>query len=82
LLLLAIFDILLLVINATGKLRILVHGRQNATSDIYIQSLRINGAAHECAFVTHEVVTAGGTWEFYVGSSPNTAWGDRSNCPL
>jgi putative alpha-1,2-mannosidase len=42
--------------------------------------MTINGAPYDCAFVTHDMFTAGGTWEFYVGSAPNTTWGQTINC--
>lgn len=61
------------------SLRILVHNRTDPAADIYIQQMYINDVYNDCAFVPHSTVVAGGTWEFYVGSQPNTTWGAQSH---
>jgi predicted alpha-1,2-mannosidase len=42
---------------------------------IYIQSAKLNGAALDRAWLTHDEVSAGGELEFTLGTEPNHAWG-------
>jgi len=53
-----------LVINAPG----------NSSSNIYVQSLTVNGADHSSTSIDSTILTAGGTLDFTMGSSPS-AWG-------
>jgi len=40
----------------------------------YIQSIRLNGKALHCSFITYEQIMAGGELEFEMGSTPNKQW--------
>ena len=65
--------------NFSDKLHVMVRGRLDENKDIYIQKLLINNIPYECAFVTHEMIAAGGVWEFHVGSAPNKTWGNAGH---
>jgi predicted alpha-1,2-mannosidase len=43
-------------------------------SNIYIQSVTLNGAPYDKAFVRHEDIVKGGTLVFAMGPSPNPSW--------
>ncbi|MYS19908.1 MULTISPECIES: GH92 family glycosyl hydrolase [unclassified Streptomyces] len=46
-----------------------------STKNIYIQGLRTNGAKSDKPWVPASFVTHGGTLDYTLGSTPNTAWG-------
>ncbi len=47
----------------------------NSPDNVYIQSATLNGKAFDRPWITHQEVTAGGTLELQMGSTPNTNWG-------
>jgi predicted alpha-1,2-mannosidase len=53
-----------LVINASG----------NSSTNVYVQSLKVNGVAHSSTTVDSDLLTAGGTLDFTMGATPS-AWG-------
>ena len=49
---------------------------ENASKDnIYIQSARLNGQPYNKNYIMHNDIQLGGTFEFVMGSEPNTSWG-------
>jgi predicted alpha-1,2-mannosidase len=45
-----------------------------APSEIYIQSVKLNGQPLNRTWITHSELTAGGRLEFKMGPKPNTRW--------
>ena len=43
--------------------------------NIYIQGAELNGKEYNRSRLPVEAITAGGTLDLYMGSSPNTLWG-------
>lgn len=43
--------------------------------NIYIQSAKLNGKSYNQAFITHELIAAGGELVFEMGAVPNREWG-------
>ena len=54
-----------LTINAPGA----------STTDFYIQGMNVNGVADDRTWLDPSLLTTGGTVDFAMGSTPNTAWG-------
>ncbi|WP_369390348.1 GH92 family glycosyl hydrolase [Streptomyces sp. CG1] len=44
-------------------------------SNIYIQSMQLNGTSHTAPWLPGSVFTTGATLDFTLGSTPNTKWG-------
>jgi len=59
---------------ANGK-TFTIRAHHNSPENRYIQSARLNGAAFSRTWLSHEMITAGGTLEFEMGSQPNKDWG-------
>jgi predicted alpha-1,2-mannosidase len=54
----------------------------NSKTNIYIQSVKLNGKELKRAWITHDEVVAGGLLEFDMGPEPNMAFGaDPANFP-
>ena len=47
-------------------------------ANFYVQSVKLNGEAYDKNFITHDVIMAGGTLEFTMGSEPNKKWGTKA----
>ncbi|HCT78076.1 MAG TPA: alpha-mannosidase, partial [Micromonosporaceae bacterium] len=52
-----------------------VNAPSASASTFYVQSLNVNGAASNRAWLSESFVANGGTLDFTLGMSPNTAWG-------
>ncbi|MET7283274.1 GH92 family glycosyl hydrolase [Kribbella sp. NPDC005582] len=51
----------------------------NASDSVkYVQSLRVNGQASTRAWLTEDFVATGGTLDYTLGATPNTAWGSAA----
>lgn len=59
---------------ATGK-SFTVIAKNNSTTNIYIQSAKLNGAHYNKCWIDYKDITAGGVLELNMGSVPNTSWG-------
>ncbi|MGB5499257.1 MAG: glycoside hydrolase domain-containing protein, partial [Maribacter sp.] len=46
-----------------------------SAENIYIQSVKLNGAELNRTYVRHNEIMAGGTLEFEMGPMPNKSWG-------
>jgi hypothetical protein len=53
---------------------LVVLARNNSASNVYVQSLRVNGNPHDHAWIAHDVLAAGALLEFEMGPEPST-WG-------
>lgn len=50
--------------------------------NIYIQSAKLNGKAYNKNYIMHQDIISGGTFEFTMGSNPNSEWGaSPESCP-
>jgi len=61
----------------------IIKSENNNTSNIYIQSAKLNGKAYEKAYLNHQDLMDGGTLVFGMGSLPNSGWATKSeNWPV
>jgi predicted alpha-1,2-mannosidase len=47
-------------------------------SNLYIQSVKLNGKAYHKTYITQKDITAGGKLEFTMGAKPNKLWGSSA----
>ena len=59
-----------------GKL-LTIEAQNNSADNVYIQSVTLNGVAHDKPWLAREVLARGGTLTFVMGPQPNKAWGAR-----
>ena len=52
-----------------------VEAEKKSPSDIYVQSVALNGGALDRPWLTHAEITNGGILHFRLGSQPNEKWG-------
>ena len=52
-----------------------IEASPNPQASPYIQSVRLNGRAHEQNWISFDAMSHGGTLHFTLGSNPNHAWG-------
>jgi predicted alpha-1,2-mannosidase len=52
-----------------------VEAIHNSPENIYIQSVELNGKAHDFSFISHEDIMRGGTLKIRMGSKPNYDFG-------
>jgi predicted alpha-1,2-mannosidase len=52
-----------------------VDATRTAASDIYVQSVTLNGKPLDRPWITHAEIVAGGALQFRLGPQPNRAWG-------
>ncbi|QJE96599.1 GH92 family glycosyl hydrolase [Luteolibacter luteus] len=62
-------------IRFPGDKSFTVRARGNSPENRYIQSAKLNGQPFTKTWLPHEIITAGGTLEFVMGSEPNKNWG-------
>jgi predicted alpha-1,2-mannosidase len=62
-------------IHRSNGVTLTVNAPAAATNAGYIQSLNVNGAASNRAWLPESMVTAGGTLDVAVGTTANTTWG-------
>ena len=67
------FDKATITLPAGKKFTIDVH--KTGSTNIYIQSVKLNGQAYSHSFITYKNIMAGGTLEFVMGDKPNKAFG-------
>ncbi len=51
-----------------------IEAENNSPDNVYIQSVTLNGVAHDMAYFTREALSQGGTLRFVMGSTPNKNW--------
>ncbi|AHH95418.1 lectin [Kutzneria albida] len=71
------------VITLPGGKSLTINAPQAADNAPYVQSLALNGSAWNNAFLPPSIITSGGTLDYALGTSPNTAWaaGDSAAPP-
>jgi len=52
-----------------------VQADENAAQNVYIQSVRLNGAAHAHTWLSHADIVKGGILHLRMGNQPNTRFG-------
>jgi predicted alpha-1,2-mannosidase len=62
-------------LTLAGGAQLVVLGDGAAPDAPYVQSLTVNGAPSTSTWIDWATVAGGGTIEFTLGASPNTAWG-------
>jgi len=62
-------------IRFPGDKSFTVRARGNSPENRYIQFAKLNGQPFTKTWLPHEIITAGGTLEFVMGSEPNKNWG-------
>lgn len=67
------FDKATITLPAGKKFIIDVHN--TGSTNIYIQSVKLNGQAYSHSFITYKNIMAGGTLEFVMGDKPNKLFG-------
>lgn len=60
--------------NKTFDILVKNHGEGN----FYIQSVTLNGKAHENNYIRHEDIMKGGKLEFVMGKEPNKSWASKA----
>ncbi len=66
--------------HETGRdFRVVTRGLSD--TDVYIQSVRLNGQPIDRPWILHREIVDGGTLEIQAGSEPNTAWGAADELP-
>lgn len=51
----------------------------NSDTNIYIQSIKLNGLPYHKTFITHDILVQGGKIEFYMGNRPNKKFGKKKS---
>jgi predicted alpha-1,2-mannosidase len=62
------------VINLPGGKSFTVRAENLSPRNFYIQSVKLNGATHDKAFLRHEEIVKGGELTFIMGAQPNRSW--------
>ncbi len=68
-----IFDTTIIQMENNRNFTIIAH--DNSESNIYIQSVKLNGREYNKTFIPHEKIYDGGKLEFFMGATPNKEWG-------
>jgi len=72
-----------MVLNATVNLEngktITINTKNQSKDNVYIQKVTINGIKIHQATFNHSDISNGGTITYYLGSEPNTSWGNIIN---
>jgi predicted alpha-1,2-mannosidase len=64
-------------INLPGGKQLILKTRNLSESNIYIQSVKINGRPYNKAYFQHNDLMQGGEIVFEMGSQPNPGWGTK-----
>jgi len=51
-----------------------IEAENNGPDNVYIQSVTLNGAPHDAAYLTRDALAQGGTLRFVMGPTPNKQW--------
>ncbi len=68
-------------VHLAGGKSLVINAPENSTSNIYVQSLKVNGEDHPTTSIDSRILTDGATLDFAMGSSPS-AWGTGENSGL
>lgn len=61
-------------VNLGGGKKIVVNAPGNSRSNVYVQSLKVNGKAYDSTSLPHSLLTDGATLDFTMGAEPSN-WG-------
>ncbi|BDD12680.1 hypothetical protein FUAX_51120 (plasmid) [Fulvitalea axinellae] len=64
-------------INLPGGKSFEIIAKGNAKDAPYIKSVKLNGKDYKNTYITHDILTAGGTLEFTMSKTPNKAFGQK-----
>jgi predicted alpha-1,2-mannosidase len=62
-------------VNLEGGKTLTVKANNNSKENVYIQSMKLNGADYNKSYLKFSDISNGGTIEYTMGSIPNTSWG-------
>ncbi|MFB8182746.1 GH92 family glycosyl hydrolase [Streptomyces sp. NPDC055966] len=65
------------IIHLAGGRTLTFNAPHASASNIYIQSMQLNGKAYTKPWLPGSIFTTGATVAFTLGSTPNTSWGSR-----
>lgn len=54
--------------------------RDVSDTNIYIQSVTLNGKPYDKSYISHDDIAAGGRMEFVMGGTPNKEWAASAGC--
>jgi predicted alpha-1,2-mannosidase len=63
-------------VHLEGGKDLVIRARSNAPRNVYVQSLKVNGADYGKVYLPHPLVAGGATLEFEMGPEPSS-WGTR-----
>ncbi|TAL69875.1 MAG: glycoside hydrolase family 92 protein [Bacteroidetes bacterium] len=66
-------------INLENGKKFIIRAKDVSSSNIYIQSAKLNGENYTKCYIRHEDIISGGIIEFVMGSEPNKKWGSGIN---
>ena len=52
-----------------------IKATNNSKSNLYIQSVALNGKPYTKTYITHETLLQGGELDITMGNTPNKQWG-------
>lgn len=64
-----------IVVHRGNGVALTINAPAASSSNKYVQSLTVNGAATTRPWLAESFVTGGGTLDYTLGSTPNTSWG-------
>ena len=67
-------------VNLENGKKIVVNAPDNSASNVYVQSLKVNGSSYSSTSLPHDLLADGATLDFEMGSQPS-AWGASSPPP-
>lgn len=62
--------------------RFTIEAINHSPSNVYVQSVKLNGTSHPFSFITHQQIIEGGTLTFYMGSEPSDFGIDPDHRPI
>jgi len=70
------------IINIPGSKNFKIIAHNNSPTNIYIQSVLLNGEKYTKSYIRHQDILKGGKLEFFMGSQPNKNFGkDKADMP-
>jgi predicted alpha-1,2-mannosidase len=64
-------------VSLAGGKSLVINAPNNSASNVYVQSLRVNGQNHTSTSIDSNILTEGAVLDFTMGSTPST-WGTRA----
>ncbi len=70
-----LFDEVELVLPKGKRLKVIA--QNNSSENIYIQSIKLNGASYTKSYISHDNIMQGGELKFMMGAKPNKEFGEN-----